>query len=352
VERTTAHRPFRAGFSHAIGALALVALLGTGAAGAIRYGVTFWRYRGFAPPAAPKTVTVTVGHRKVRRTVPTATVERLALPAPSLGGWLDRTFVVLPPGYRSHPTQRYPVLYLLHGSPGESTGLLDALGFLPTYETLLAEGRIRPIIVVLPDGARGFFGDTEWANGIRPDSGWETFVAATLVDDIDHRFRAIDAGWARGIAGLSEGGYGALNIGLHHSGEFHLIESWSGYATADHITAIFGTSERRLAYNSPIDQLPRLASTLRARHDYIWAYIGSDDSLLDNNLRLAAVLRSLRIPHRFQVLPGGHSWDLWRAMLPEALETASARLVPPAQGRHHDHRERASSHPRPAGQPA
>ena len=42
------------------------------------------------------------------------------------------------------------------------------------------------------------------------------------------------------LAGLSEGGYGALNIGIHHPGEFRVLESWSGYERADDIGAIFG----------------------------------------------------------------------------------------------------------------
>jgi S-formylglutathione hydrolase FrmB len=68
---------------------------------------------------------------------------------------------------------------------------------------------------------------------VSPGNGWETFVTRDLVRAIDARYRTIPDGTARGLAGLSEGGYGALNIGLHHPGEFDLLESWSGYMIAD-----------------------------------------------------------------------------------------------------------------------
>ncbi len=63
-----------------------------------------------------------------------------------------------------------------------------------------------------------------------------------------------------GQGGLSEGGYGALNIGLHHPGEFGLLESWSGYMLADQIPAIFGPSASVLDYNSPARQVMLVTS--------------------------------------------------------------------------------------------
>ena len=117
--------------------------------------------------------------------------------------------------------------------------------------TLVASGRMKPMILVMPTGTRSFLADEEWANGISTGNAWETFVARDLVRAIDTRYRTIATGAGRGIAGLSEGGYGALNIGLHHPGEFRLLESWSGYMQADHIPAIFGTQRRPAGLQQP-----------------------------------------------------------------------------------------------------
>jgi esterase/lipase superfamily enzyme len=122
---------------------------------------------------------------------------------------------------------------------------------------------------------------------------------------IDARYRTIASAGGRGIAGLSEGGYGALNIGLHHPGEFGLLESWSGYMTADNIPAIFGHDASVLAYNSPARWITSVASQVRAQHTYIWFYCGAGDPLAAVEPRLRR--HAHRAGHRASVLRGsGH----------------------------------------------
>jgi len=299
-----------------VAALLVIACLAVaipGAIGAVRYGVTFWLYRGFPAPAAP------------RNLVP-ATVRTIEVTSPALGGYRDKVTVVLPPGYANQPTRRYPVLYLLHGVPGAPSNFLN-IGEVATDETtLVAEGKMQPLILVMPTGSRSFFADEEWADGVRPGNGWETFVARDLVRAIDGRYRTIATGTGRGLAGLSDGGYGALNIGLHHPGEFDLLESWSGYMIADDIPAIFGRSPALLRYNSPADEVVTVAPLLAAAGTYIWFYSGKADELAGQNQAFDAELTSLGLAHSFFERPGTHNWALWRALMPQALITASEHL--------------------------
>jgi enterochelin esterase-like enzyme len=306
--------------------VAVTALAVAGLAGAGRYAVTFWLYRGFPAPHVPRSVTVAgpAGPRRVPVRLPT--LQTIVVRGAAIGGWPDPVYVVLPPGYASHPSQRYPVLYLLHGFPGEPQGFLDIGQVATTEATLVAEGRMKPLILVMPTGTRSFLADEEWANGIRKGNQWETFVADDLVKAIDSRYRVIPSGQGRGLAGLSEGGYGAINIGLHHPGEFGLLESWSGYFRADHIPAIFGRSKRRLAYNSPATWVHSVAAQLRADHVYIWFYCGTRDPLAPQNREFAAELSALGVAHHFFESPGGHDWRLWRKQMPRALITASEHL--------------------------
>jgi enterochelin esterase-like enzyme len=243
--------------------------------------------------------------------------------------------VYLPPGYDAHAATRYPVVYLLHGFPGVPTSYFRAGRLGVVEDILVAQNRVRPVVLVAPFGSTGAFTDKEWANGVRPHEAWETFLAHDVVHAIDTRFRTIRAGWARALVGLSEGGYGALNIGLHHPGEFHVLESWSGYVQADNIASIFGRKKSVLAWNSPDLTLAAAAPALRTAHTFVWFYSGSvDKSLLPQNAAFERELRRLRIASQYTVVRGGHDWALWRAQGEKALLVACEHLLPPARSRH------------------
>jgi len=302
-----------------------VVLAGTGLAGAARYMSTFWLYRGFPAPRLPHSVVVHSrrGTHKVRVVPPT--VQTISVTSPALGGRKDAVDVVLPPGYTSQSRRRYPVMYLLHGFPGYPSNFLTVGDIANTEATLLAKGLMRPVILVMPAGTFSFFADEEWANNVEPGNNWETFVARDLVNAIDARYRTVRSGSGRGIGGLSEGGYGALNIGIHHPGEFGLLESWSGYMMADD-PELFGHDLALMRYYSPADQVVPAAARLIAARTYIWFYCGASDELAGQNVDFNAELTQLHIAHLFFERPGTHNWRLWRELMGQALITASEHL--------------------------
>jgi Putative esterase len=113
------------------------ALAVAGSAGAVRYAVTFWLYRGFPAPAVPPEVAPT-------------SVQAIQVASPALGGYRDTVVVVLPPGYASQPGRRYPVLYLLHGFPGLPSNFLTVGDIAADEATLVGEHRMQPLILVMP----------------------------------------------------------------------------------------------------------------------------------------------------------------------------------------------------------
>jgi enterochelin esterase-like enzyme len=295
--------------------LCAAALVSLGLLGAYRYGVNYWLYRGYPPPRDPSFVKA-VG-----------TPERFFVASPALGGRHQPVDVYLPPGYSQHPRLRYPAFYLLHGFPGRPGAFLATVRAGVVEDILLAEHRIRPLILVMPFGSTGTFTDKEWANGIGRGEGWETFVARDLVRAVDARYRTIRSGADRALGGLSEGGYGTLNIGLHHAGEFHVLESWSGYEKAADLKSIFGDDRRLLAWNSPADQLPRVAPMLRRLHTYIWFYSGTRDDMSPQNDAFAAELDRTKVAHTYFLVRGGHNWAQWRGEAAHALLAASSHLA-------------------------
>jgi enterochelin esterase-like enzyme len=304
------HAPFPA----ALAALAAAGFVAIGLLGAYRYLDNYWLYRGFAPP------------RDASYVKSKGTAVRMDVASPALGGRHQPVDVYLPPGYAQHPGLRYPVLYLLHGEPGRPGAFLETVRMGVVEDELVALHRARPLILVMPFGSTGSFTDKEWANGIRPHEGWETFVARDLVRAVDARFRTIRAGWARGLGGLSEGGYGAVNIAIHHPGEFGVVESWSGYMQADPITSIFGRSKALLARNTPLQTLAAAAPALRRAHSFFWLYSGTDDRFLPQNRAFAAELARVGLAHRFRIVHGGHNWALWRGNAALAYLAASRHL--------------------------
>jgi len=298
----------------ALAAGALVAFLAVGLLGVYRYVDGYWLYRGFAPPKDAPWVTV---H---------GTAERFYLTSAALGGRDQPVDVYLPPGYAAHPRRRYPVLYLLHGVPGRPGAFLETVRMGVVEDELVAEGKARPLILVMPFGSTGSFTDEEWADGIAPHSGWATFVARDLVRAVDRRYRTIPRGSARAIGGLSEGGYGALNVALAHPREFRVVESWSGYERADDLATIFGHRPSLLRANSPLETLPARAAILRRRHAYVWFYSGTDDRFRPQNAAFAALLARERVAHRYFVVRGGHTWAIWRANAADAYLAAAEHL--------------------------
>src|SRR5256714_4209683 len=132
-----------------------------------------------------------------------------------------RVRVLLPRGYRSGGSRRYPVLYLLHGSVDDYRSWTDK----GDAERLTAG---LPLIVVMPNaGNGGFYSD--WFNyGAGGPPEWETYHVRQLIPWIDAHYRTIAARRGRATAGLSMGGFGAMSYAARHPDEFVAAASFSG----------------------------------------------------------------------------------------------------------------------------
>jgi pimeloyl-ACP methyl ester carboxylesterase len=141
------------------------------------------------------------------------------------------TPVYLPPGYEEG-TERYPVVYFLHGFSGSALGWLNTAPFslnLPErLERLVGSGAIPTGIGVFPDGFTGL-GGSQWINseGI---GRYRDLVAKDLVNWVDRTFRTVPKAASRALIGKSSGGYGALVISRFHPEIFGHIAVHSGDA--------------------------------------------------------------------------------------------------------------------------
>lgn len=288
--------------------LALAFLLG-GSYASYAYLHDYDVYRGFPPPReAPG--------------IPRGTIREEHFYSPELGQ--TRAYLAyLPPGYDSAAAAgaRFPVLYLLHAPVGQARNYLQVGGLAVRMDTLLARGRIHPFIVVMPEAHSRFGTDHEWANTAMGN------YAGLVLDAV----RAVDVRWAtrpvrsaRMLAGLSAGGYGAVNVALHNLPVFGALESWSGYFTQTATDAFKGAPAALVRANDPNVYLAGLRPELVRFPVRAFLYQGvQDDVPAADMVAFARRLESTGSQVRWATFGGGHDWRLWRAEFSTMLEFAS-----------------------------
>jgi enterochelin esterase-like enzyme len=139
-----------------------------------------------------------------------------------------QVLVYLPPGY-DESRQRFPVVYLLASYPKTGASFLQFEAweepFQARLDRLLDQGRIRPMMVVLPD-AFTRLGGSQYINSGATGAYQDYLVE--IVQWADQTLRTIPAKSARAVAGKSSGGYGALRAGMDHPSVFGLVADHSG----------------------------------------------------------------------------------------------------------------------------
>ena len=240
-----------------------------------------------------------------------------SLVSPALKGQKKPFMVYLPPSYNTPQgrTKRYPVLYLLHGSPGSDKDWFTGGKANQSADTLIAQGKIPELILVLPDG-NGRPGATgEWGNSFDQQQNIETYVAHDLVQYVDAKYRTMPEPAYRGIGGNSMGGFGAMNIAIHHPDIFGFVISLGGYYRAE--GAIWGNNAAYMRANSPIDVLPTDRPAWRLQ-----IFLGAatrDQPYYTDTRQFASELDRLQLPYQFDLQSGFHSWKIWQIQIYNAL---------------------------------
>jgi len=231
---------------------------------------------------------------------------------------------LLPPGYFKS-NRRYPVLYLLHGLFGHYDDWIT--------RTNLAEYAANyDLIIITPEGNDSWYIDSATV----PIDKYESYFVRELIPDVDARYRTIKDRRARGVAGLSMGGYGALKYGLKYRDYFAFAGSLSGALdpanrSEEHpgfawdilrpsLTAAFGPLSSRARQDNDLHQIARnLTAAEISALPYLYFDCGLEDGFLATNRELAEILLSKKIAHQYRQLPGEHNWEYWDRQVREIL---------------------------------
>jgi enterochelin esterase-like enzyme len=171
-------------------------------------------------------------------------------------------YVILPPGYDSDPTRRYPVVYLIHGYPFGGPRDWLTSGDAPGSLLALQQANvIAPMIVVSVDLTAGN-PSTDWeCLNVPGGPQLESYLAGTVVPAVDQRYRTLADRAHRALGGMSGGGFGALNIGLHHVDEFATLVIALPYDDLNDSVGILDGDRAAIAANTPRRYLPTMKFT-------------------------------------------------------------------------------------------
>lgn len=147
-----------------------------------------------------------------------------------------RCFVYTPAEYDQNPQERYPVLYLQHGSFEDETGWASQGKAGLILDNLIADGKAIPMIIVMDNGYA--YKPQTGENTGRPASIFEEVMINKIIPMIDSKFRTIADREHRAIAGLSMGANQTMRIIMNNLDKFASYGGFSGtsnYPSAEEI---------------------------------------------------------------------------------------------------------------------
>ncbi len=219
-----------------------------------------------------------------------------------------RMHVYTPPGYEAGQ-EKYPVFYLLHGA-GDCDDSWTSVGranFI--LDNLIAAGKAKPMIVVMPAGHTGPFAFGTPSTDGRPNLGANAFEQDFLKDIrpyIEKNYRVLTDRPNRAIAGLSMGGAQTLSIALPNLKDFAYVGVYSS-----------GLLFRNFADWEKENQAILDDATAKAGLKLLWFATGSQDFLINQTRQTVEMLKKHGFSPVFKETSGGHTWINWQQYLNE-----------------------------------
>jgi enterochelin esterase-like enzyme len=233
--------------------------------------------------------------------------------------------VYLPYRYKSSGL-KYPVIYLLHGALGDEKSWLESGNIRRTADTLMAEGKIPPSILVMPSHFNAW-----WVNGNREPA--ESVFFEEVVPTVEKKYHTIKHRSGRAVAGVSAGGYGSILYIFKHPEMFAAAAALSPaiYSPLPPANSPAISSHPFIDANRKFEEetwkrlnYPEYITAYLSRGVIVPLYINSgDDDRFDTAYHAAVLFNRLRVYQpknlEFRVVNGDHDWDVWSKTISDAL---------------------------------
>jgi enterochelin esterase-like enzyme len=255
-------------------------------------------------------------------------------------------YVYLPPQYfsKAYVHYRFPAIELLHGAPGEPQTWVNVMNVIPIYLQLMAAHQAAPAVLVMPDTDGGLRYSLQCLNDPHGQKDL-TFVGREVPAWVAANLRVQRPGLLWGIAGYSEGGFCAANIGLRDASRFGYDGVLSGYFAPDKSQVpaggkpggrprdvnVFAHDPRLALVNTPDKYVLKIPIGIEVPQ--FWLAAGAEDKA---DVQGAAFFRQLLLTRvadvPLMVVPGGgHQARVWRAALRPMLAWMTTQLAAEAQ---------------------
>lgn len=213
-----------------------------------------------------------------------------------------RVFIYTPPGYDKNTADSYPVLYILHGG-GEDEGGWAMQGKTNLImDNLIAEGKAKPMIVVMPDANIGPAGFGSF--GARNLQMFDRELKESVIPFAEANFRIKKDAANRALAGLSMGGIYTLHTGIQN---YNMFSSLGVFSSGWILPSLQETADKE--YQFMTDNKSQINSSIKN----FWISMGGkEDIAYKNGQVMIKKLDDLGIKYTYSEYPGGHTWPVWR----------------------------------------
>lgn len=229
-----------------------------------------------------------------------------------------RITIYTPPGYENSK-EKYPVLYLLHGSGGDEEAWIALGRASQIMDNLIASGKAKPMIVVMPNGhTQNPAAPGESDKGMFKPSmgGGNTQAVATMEDTFGDILKFVESNYrvkkdksSRAVAGLSMGGGHSARISANYPNTFDYI----GIFSASPIPWVRSEQDQ-----ATVDAfMKKLDVQKKNGYKLYWIACGNTDFLYKNLLEGMKKMDEMGFKYTYRESGGGHTWDNWRIYLSE-----------------------------------
>jgi enterochelin esterase family protein len=217
-------------------------------------------------------------------------------------------FVYTPPGYEANSGAKYPVVYIQHGGGEDERGWAQQGKTDIIVDNLIAEGKARPMIVVMANGnvhaGTGGYSSEAMA-------AFKNEMTQNIVPFIDKNFRTIANAKNRAICGLSMGGGQSFYVGLQSLDCFGSVGIFS--------SGIFGgirnPSGNTFDAEKEIPGLLTKSGEFNKNLDLFYISCGEQDPRIEFTKKAVSTMKESGLEVQFNSFPGNHEWQVWRKSL-------------------------------------